>query len=141
MNSFQIPAKYRTQRQGFAEKTIKPFLAENCYRCHGPEKQKGKLRLDARDHLLKGGESGLAVVPGNPEESLLIKAVRYDDLEMPPRGRLPEKHIELLVKWIRIGAPFRTESLRSVQGVWPLLRVTRNRAMARDGHIADGILY
>ncbi len=104
-----------TEQLRFFETNIRPLLAKHCYECHsaGAKKLKGKLRLDARDHLLKGGESGLAVVPGNPEESLLIKAVRYDDLEMPPRGRLPEKHIELLVKWIRIGAPFPAGSKNS----------------------------
>jgi hypothetical protein len=92
----------------FYETSIRPLLAKNCYECHSAKakKLKGKLRLDARDHLLKGGETGLAVVPGKPDESLLIKAVRYDELEMPPRGKLSDKEINLLAKWIQIGAPF-----------------------------------
>ena len=63
----------------FFETSIRPLLAEHCWKCHGPKKQKADLRLDARARLLRGGESGPAVVPGHPESSLLIKAVRQDD--------------------------------------------------------------
>src|SRR5690349_18371214 len=71
----------------FFEKRIRPLLAEQCYKCHSAEseKLKGQLRLDSRQGMLTGGDSGPAMVPGDPERSLLIKAVRYTDkdLQMP----------------------------------------------------------
>src|SRR4051812_5603897 len=76
----------------FFEKKIRPLMVENCYKCHsaGAQKLKGGFRLDAKDLALKGGESGkLAIVPGEPEKSLLIEAVRYNntDLQMPPKKK------------------------------------------------------
>ena len=70
----------------FFEMRIRPLLAEHCYSCHGEEKQKGHLRLDSRAAMLKGGESGPAIVPGQPGQSRLMEAVRYQnpDLQMPP---------------------------------------------------------
>ena len=72
----------------FFEKRIRPLLVENCYKCHSAqsEKVKGGLLLDTREGVLKGGDTGAAIVPGDPEKSLLIKAVRYTDkdLQMPP---------------------------------------------------------
>src|SRR6476659_5654430 len=64
------------------ETKVRPLLAEQCYRCHGPEKQKGHLRVDGRSHLLTGGELGPALVPGEPDKSLLLKAIRPDDPEL-----------------------------------------------------------
>src|SRR5438045_139730 len=95
----------------FFEKRIRPLLVENCYKCHsaGAQKLKGGLRLDARDLALKGGESGkLAIVPGAPERSLMIEAVRYNntDLQMPPKKKLAEEQIDELVAWIKMGAPW-----------------------------------
>ena len=74
----------------FFEEKIRPLLSENCFECHGPEKQKAGLRLDGRGFILKGGENGPAIVVGNPGESLLIEAVSYrsSDLEMPPKRKL-----------------------------------------------------
>ena len=71
----------------FFEARVRPVLVEHCQSCHGPEKQKAGLRLDSRAFLLQGGESGPAVVPGNPEASLLLKAVSHadPDLAMPPK--------------------------------------------------------
>src|SRR5690349_18409517 len=79
----------------FFEAKIRPILAERCERCHGSKKQQGGLRLDSKSGWARGGDQGAAVVPGNPEESLLIQAVRYDDevLRMPPGGRLPEQEV------------------------------------------------
>src|SRR5213594_1365495 len=79
----------------FFEKKIRPLLAENCYKCHSAqsEKLKGGLLLDTREGLLKGGDTGPAIVPGDAERSLLIKAVRYTDkdLRMPHKDKkLPE---------------------------------------------------
>ncbi len=93
----------------FFEKKIRPLLTENCYQCHSTEggKKKGELLLDSRPGMLKGGESGPAIVPGKPKESLLLKAVGYenDKLQMPPKGKLPDAAIADLEKWIAMGAP------------------------------------
>ena len=94
----------------FFEQRIRPLLADNCYKCHSSagEKVKGGLLLDTREGLLKGGDSGPAIVPGDPEHSLLIKAVRYidKDLQMPPKGRrLAQNQVDDLVSWVKAGAP------------------------------------
>ena len=90
----------------FFEKEVRPLLAENCFQCHADKKQKGDLRLDSLAKMLAGGESGAAIVPGMPEKSLLIQAVRYESLEMPPEKKLTEAQIQILSEWIRIGAPW-----------------------------------
>ncbi|GIW92360.1 MAG: cytochrome c [Pirellulaceae bacterium] len=90
----------------FFEQQVRPLLAEHCWKCHGPEKQRGGLRLDSREAILSGGESGPAVEPGNPQESLLISAVHYEGLQMPPTGRLPDEAIAVLERWVRLGAPW-----------------------------------
>src|SRR5690242_20365571 len=75
----------------FFETRIRPLLADNCYPCHGPDKQKSNLRLDSREGLLRGGASGMPlVVAGQTGNSLLIRAVRHQDgmLKMPPKRRL-----------------------------------------------------
>ena len=92
----------------FFEKKIRPVLVEHCYKCHSAssEKVKGGLLLDTREGIRKGGESGHAVVPKNLDESLLIEAIRYgdEDLEMPPKEKLPASVIADFEKWIRDGA-------------------------------------
>ncbi len=96
----------------FFEKRIRPVLVEKCYKCHSVlpgSKVKAELLLDTREGLLKGGESGPAVVPGDPAKSLLIKAIRYDDedLEMPPKesDRLTLEQVKDFETWVRMGAP------------------------------------
>jgi uncharacterized protein DUF1553/uncharacterized protein DUF1549/cytochrome c len=92
----------------FFEKRVRPVLVQRCYECHSTgNKVKGGLRLDTRDSLLKGGDSGPVIVPGKPDKSLLIKAVRYasDDLQMPPKHRLEPNEVEFLEKWVAMGAP------------------------------------
>jgi hypothetical protein len=96
----------------FFESKIRPILAESCYKCHSDEagKSKADLRLDSRDALRTGGTSGVVIVPGDPDKSLLIEAVRYknEDLQMPPAdegGRLSAEKIALLEEWVRLGAP------------------------------------
>ncbi|MCA9050271.1 MAG: DUF1549 domain-containing protein, partial [Planctomycetaceae bacterium] len=88
----------------FFERRIRPLLAEHCFECHGEQTQKASLRLDSRSSLLRGGDLGPAVIPGDPDGSLLLQAVRYEDLEMPPAGRLSDTKIRLLTEWIRRGA-------------------------------------
>jgi len=93
----------------FFEKEVRPLLAENCLKCHGTEKQQGNLRLDHRDFILKGGDTGPAIAPGKPAESLLIEAVNYESFEMPPTGRLKPEQVATLTKWIELGAPWPDE--------------------------------
>ncbi len=92
----------------FFEKKIRPLLAERCSECHSPERKvKGGLRLDSRAGWEVGGDAGAALVPGKPEESLLIKAVRYrdKDLQMPPKKKLSVEEIATLEQWVKLGAP------------------------------------
>jgi hypothetical protein len=90
----------------FFEKRVRPVLATNCYGCHAATKQFGSLRLDSRDRLLKGGQSGPAAVPGKPNESLLIKAVRHEGLKMPMGGKLSAPEIAALEEWVQKGLPW-----------------------------------
>lgn len=92
----------------YFEQHIRPLLIEHCYQCHSPTKQvKGGLRLDSKQGWQQGGDTGPAIVPGKPDESLLIKAIRYQDadLRMPPSEKLSDAQIARLEEWVRIGAP------------------------------------
>jgi hypothetical protein len=94
----------------FFENKIRPVLVDNCYPCHSRQsiKVKGGLLLDTREGLLKGGDTGPAIKPGDLEQSLLIKAVRYTDhdLRMPPKNKkLPAEQIAALEAWVKMGAP------------------------------------
>jgi Protein of unknown function (DUF1553)/Protein of unknown function (DUF1549)/Planctomycete cytochrome C len=93
--------------QQFFEKQVRPLFIKRCYQCHSSQAKvlKGGLHLDSRGGWMKGGDSGTAVVPGAPDESLLIRAIRYQSLQMPPRGKLSEAEIAVLERWVRIGAP------------------------------------
>ena len=89
------------------EKNVRPVFAEHCLKCHGPEKQWSNYRLDSRDAALRGGDLGVAIVPGKPEESPLLHAVRQSesaDVSMPPKGKLTDAQIAHIEKWIRDGA-------------------------------------
>lgn len=93
----------------FFEKRIRPILVDNCYKCHSASanRARGGLHVDTKSALLTGGDNGAAIVAGKPEESLLIKALKYGDpdLEMPPDGKLPDYVIRDFETWIRNGAP------------------------------------
>src|SRR5271156_4513496 len=92
----------------FFETNIRPLFAEKCYACHTDERL-GGLQLDSREHFLKGGKSGSIVVPGNPDVSILVKALRYDGSpKMPPSGKLAAVQIAAVEAWVKAGA------------VWPL---------------------
>ncbi len=94
----------------FFEKRIRPLLATHCYPCHSSRAATvfGEFRLDSAEALLEGGRSGPAVVPGDPDASRLIRAVRYDSegIAMPPTGKLGNRDIEALTEWVRLGAPW-----------------------------------
>src|SRR5262249_25497169 len=91
----------------FFEKRIRPLLVERCFECHSTKsvKKRGGLLLDSRDSLLRGGDTGPAVVVGQPDKSLLLRAVRYQDehLQMPPKGKLAERDLTALEEWVRRG--------------------------------------
>ncbi len=93
----------------YFEKNIRPVLVERCYRCHSKdaEKVKGGLLLDSREGLTKGGDNGVVLVPGDPEKSKLIIAIRYHDEEirMPPKEPLADQQIAHFVEWVKMGAP------------------------------------
>ncbi len=101
----------------FFENRIRPVLAQHCYNCHSQRAKviQGGLFVDSFDGLIQGGDSGPAVVPGNPEESLLISALKHDSFKMPPKGKLQDKVIADFSHWISAGAQtpeaFKTNSL------------------------------
>jgi hypothetical protein len=104
-----------------------PLLERSCVRCHGVEKQKSGLRLDSREAALKGGESGTALVPGKPEESLLLRLARHAeaDRKMPPKEKLHDAELASLERWIADGAP------------WPALAVAAAEAPANGEKLGD----
>lgn len=89
------------------DKEVAPLLKAHCLKCHGGEaKIKGGLRLTSRDEVLKGGDTGPAVSIDKPNDSLLLKAINYkDEPQMPPSGKLSDKEIEVLSRWVKAGAP------------------------------------
>ena len=91
----------------FFETRIRPVLASSCIECHGPKKASGGLRLDSQEGVNKGGDSGLAIEPGNPHTSLLVRAVRRDadaEIKMPPEKPLSKQAVEDITRWIEAGA-------------------------------------
>jgi hypothetical protein len=93
----------------FFESKVRPLLAKHCYRCHGPKtvEPEAELRVDSLDALLKGGVSGPAIVRGEPNQSLLILAVRHDGaVSMPPKKKLAQAEIDALSAWVKMGAPW-----------------------------------
>ena len=97
-------AEERAQDE-FFETKIRPVLFNRCLECHGSEKSKGGLRLDSREAVIKGAESGPVVVPGKPGTSPLIAAIRYEgDVQMPPKGKLKDDEIAALTEWVKRGA-------------------------------------
>ena len=103
------PARPSEAGLEFFEKNIRPVLVDRCYQCHSStsEKLKGGLLLDSKAGLLKGGDSGPAILPGKPEKSLLVKALRWSDpdLQMPPKHQLSTNQINDFAAWIKMGAP------------------------------------
>src|SRR3954453_5495988 len=92
----------------FFEKKVRPVLAEHCYKCHGAEKQKGDLRFDSREAILKGTDGVPSAIPGKPAESPLVKSVRHQtENHMPAKEpKLPEAQIAALSEWVKMGLPW-----------------------------------
>jgi hypothetical protein len=101
-----VPAAMDDEQLAFFESRIRPVLVTHCYECHSADSRviQGGLRIDSRDGLLQGGDTGTSVVPGKPEASLLLEALQYDGIQMPPKGRLPESVIRDFETWIAMGA-------------------------------------
>jgi hypothetical protein len=87
---------------------VRPLLSSRCFSCHGPEKAEGGLRMDSREAMLDGGDSGPALVPEDPESSLVFLAVKgaHEGLEMPPKDKLAARDVDVLERWIKDGAPW-----------------------------------
>jgi Protein of unknown function (DUF1553)/Protein of unknown function (DUF1549)/Planctomycete cytochrome C len=105
-----VSADLTPDQTKFFEGKIRPLLSEKCYKCHSTEsgKSKGGLTMDTKESMLKGGENGPAVKPGDVDGSLLLKAVSYtdSDLQMPPKGeKLSDAEIATLTEWVKMGAP------------------------------------
>ncbi|MCA9116569.1 MAG: hypothetical protein KDA79_15905, partial [Planctomycetaceae bacterium] len=100
-----LSARMNEAREHF-ERKIRPVLIRHCYECHSAaaDEIQGGLRVDSRDALRTGGESGAAVVPGKPGEGTLLEALRHETFEMPPAGRLPATVVEDFRRWIAQGA-------------------------------------
>ncbi len=98
------------ENSDFFENKVRPLLAQHCYRCHSGQAKKlrGGLRLDSREAMLAGGDSGPALTPRQPDKSRLIEAVTYKnvELQMPPRGKLSDDAIADLTTWVQMGAPW-----------------------------------
>lgn len=110
----EIPNGENASKIEYFEKHVRPLLVQNCYNCHSANTNtKGGLRVDDRNGLVEGGGRGAALVPGDPEQSLLLKAVQQTDpkLKMPPGKKLPDEDIAILTKWIQDGA------------AWPEVRI------------------
>lgn len=104
------------ERDEFFESRVRPVLVEKCFRCHGGTQTSGKLRVDGREALVAGGESGPAIVPGRAEESLLIRAIQRqaDVSPMPPDGEpgLRGDQVQDLVRWVKSGAVWPAASVK-----------------------------
>jgi hypothetical protein len=112
------PALDQDQQLRFFESRIRPLLIDRCHDCHAGQRREGGLRLDVADMIVRGGDNGPVIVPGDPEQSRLIAAIRYADLEMPPDEPLSVSEQADLEQWIRQGA------------VWPVMQ-------SRDDETAD----
>jgi mono/diheme cytochrome c family protein len=97
--------KAEPEQRAFFEEKVRPILESHCFNCHGPTKQKAGLRLDSRTAMMRGGESGPILEPGDPAASRLIEVIRYDgDTQMPPRRKLDDAEIAVLTRWVKQGA-------------------------------------
>ncbi|MEO6742119.1 MAG: DUF1549 domain-containing protein [Chthoniobacteraceae bacterium] len=105
-----ISAAAESQGEAFFREKVQPVLSQRCYKCHSHgEKMKGNLLVDSREALLTGGDTGPAIVPGDPAKSLIIEAIGYknEDMQMPPKGeKLSDAQIATLTEWVKLGAPW-----------------------------------
>ncbi len=109
------PPAFTAAQVSFYEKEVLPVLTQHCLKCHGadPEKIKGGFDLSTRKAVLEGGDTGPGVDLAKPGDSLLLKAIHYkaDEHKMPPKGKMPDKEIAILEKWVKEGLPVPTARL------------------------------
>jgi hypothetical protein len=130
------PASAGETPEAFFELKVRPVLVTSCLPCHGGKKTSGGFKVDSRDALLRGGERGPAIVPGDPSKSLLIRAVRRvdDDLKMPPARALPEESARALAEWVAQGAAWpegtagKVPAAEATQPHWAFQRAKRVEA-------------
>ena len=103
---------FSTEQLEFFEREVRPLLVKHCCQCHSADADRveGGLLLDSRAAHLSGGDSGPSLVPGDPDNSLLIEAVQFESYEMPPKGKMDDKDINSLVRWVEMGAPWPNEA-------------------------------
>ena len=103
---------FTDEQLAFFETRVRPLLVQHCYECHSTDAKtlRAGLKLDSRSAMLTGGETGPAIVPGKPDDSLLVQAVRWQGFEMPPSGRLPPKDQQILAEWVQMGAAWPAEA-------------------------------
>ena len=102
-----LPQMTDAERRAFYSERVHPILTRSCGKCHGPGSPlRGGLFLGSREGVLRGGESGPAISLVTPRDSLLLRAVKHEVFEMPPKTKLPEAEVEILTQWARLGAPF-----------------------------------
>lgn len=116
----QAQAAAEPNTAAFYTGSVQPILSSNCYRCHGGMNHRGGLNMDTPAGLLKGGKSGAVIVPGHPEQSLLVKLIRHegpadDPMPMPPRGKLSDADIAVVERWIKAGAVLEEQRVDSRQ--------------------------
>ena len=99
------------------EAKVRPLLVAHCYECHSGVHSKGGLLLDSQQGWSHGSDSGPVVLPGDPENSLLIQAIKYQGLQMPPNGQLADRDIETLVEWVKRGAPDPRQGVPRIGGM------------------------
>jgi hypothetical protein len=126
------PAEPAAQPLEFFESNVRPLLADHCYKCHSvhSEKLKGGLLLDSRQGVMRGGEGGPVIWPGNPQKSRLIEAVNYrnPDLQMPPKGKLSDGQIAILTDWVQMGAPWPAQRAPESIAKTPEFDIAKRRA-------------
>jgi hypothetical protein len=108
--ALSLPAQLPDRDQRFFDTRVAPILAKRCLGCHNHQLNNGGISFLDRDTLLKDGGRGPAIVPGRPEESVLVRVLRHDgEVQMPPGRKLPPGEIRVLTDWIRRGAVWGTK--------------------------------
>jgi cytochrome c len=109
VHAAQTSADAAANTPQFYVQRVQPILSANCYRCHGGLNHRGGLQLDSQAGILHGGHDGTVLVPGHPEQSLLIKLIRHegpanDPMPMPPKSKLSDADIATVTEWVQAGA-------------------------------------
>ena len=121
-------AAFAEQPADFFETRIRPLLAKNCYACH-TDSAMGGLKLDTRENLMKGGQDGVVIVPGDPDKSLLIQAIRqtHEWLKMPPKGKLSNQELDDFSAWVKAGAVWPESTAASFVPAGPAYVITQQQ--------------